>query len=429
MPRGRRRVVVTGLGAVSPLGRDVRRTWEGCCAGRSGVRRVTLFNVDKWPVKIGGEVADFHLAAHLHPSLQDLVPLLPRGAQFGTVAATMAMRDSGLDRDEVPPHRIGVSVGGLNRSAALSEMNEWRRLEQAFDPPRYHPIDSRMDLWMSQVAGVRAICNPWRCGGPYFVTSAACASGTMSLGVALKAIRRGDADVMLAGGFDSMIDDTTSMSFALLGALSKRNDEPERASRPFDNRRDGFVLGEGAAILVFEELEHALDRGAKIYAEVAGYATSMTSEHITDTSPDGRHPARAMSLALQDAGLELEQVHYINAHGTSTRANDTSESLAIRKTFGPHADRLAVSSTKSMMGHLLHAAGAIEGLITVLAIRDQIAPPTINLEEPDPECDLDYVPNVARPMPIEAAISNSFAFAGNNATIVFRRFASGEDPA
>ncbi|MCA9052694.1 MAG: beta-ketoacyl-[acyl-carrier-protein] synthase family protein, partial [Planctomycetaceae bacterium] len=304
----RKRVVVTGLGAVSPLGLDVVSTWRACLAGESGIRRVTVFDVEHWPVKIGGEVVGFDLTPYLHDSYRDLAPLLSRGPQFGVAAASMAMDDSGLSDLRVPPHRIGCSLGSLNTSPSLAEMNRWRHLEQDFDPPRYAVVGAVKDLWMSQVAAARVVCDRWRCGGPYYLTSAACASGTMSLGVALKALRRGEADVMLAGGFDGMLDETTSMSFALLGALSTRNDEPSRASRPFDLRRDGFVLAEGAAVLVLEELDHALRRGAKIYAEVAGYASSMTSEHITDTSPDGRHSARAMTLALEDAAVQPEQV-------------------------------------------------------------------------------------------------------------------------
>ena len=422
MQRRRERVVVTGLGAVSPLGLDAESTWQNCLAGQSGVRRVSLFDTENWPVQIGGEVVGFDLDPYVNDSIRDLAPILPRGPQFGAAAAHMAMVDSGLDQFGVTPHRLGCSMGSLNTSPSLAEMNRWRHLEEEFDPPRYAVVDAVMDMWMSQVAAVKAICNHWRCGGPYYLTSAACASGTMSLGVALKAIRRGDADVMLAGGFDGMLDEVTSMSFEKLTALTKRNSEPERASRPFDIGRDGFVLAEGAAVLVLEELQHALRRGAKIYAEVSGYAASMTSEHVTDTSPDGRHPARAMTLAIRDAGVRPQQVNYINAHGTSTKANDVSETLAIRKALGEYADRAAVSSTKSMMGHLLHAAGAIEAVLCILAIRDQIAPPTINLDEPDPDCDLDYVPNHARDVVIDAAASNSFAFAGNNATIIFRRY-------
>ncbi|MFN9720658.1 MAG: beta-ketoacyl-[acyl-carrier-protein] synthase family protein, partial [Planctomycetota bacterium] len=385
MSRLRRRVVVTGLGAVSPIGLDVRSTWKNCLAGQSGVRPVNFFGTSAWPVQIGAEVREFDFTRYEHDSFRPLIPMLPRGLKYGLAAAEEAMADAGLDEYSLPAHRFGLSMGSFNECPSLAEMNHWRQLEQEFDPPRYYPVDGRMDLWISQVSSARGICQRWRCGGPYYVMSAACASGTMSQGAAFRAIRRGEADVMLAGGFDGIVEQTTCLSFALLGALSTRNDDPGKAARPFDLCRNGFVLGEGAAMLVFEELEHALQRGAKIYAEVGGYASTMTSENITDMAPDGCHQGKAMTLAVTDAMLDPTDVDYINAHGTSTRANDVSETRAIRRAFGEHADRMAVSSTKSMVGHLLHAAGAIEGLLTVLAIRDQIAPPTINYEYRDPE--------------------------------------------
>ncbi|MCA9047721.1 MAG: beta-ketoacyl-[acyl-carrier-protein] synthase family protein [Planctomycetaceae bacterium] len=422
MSRFRRRVVVTGLGAVSPIGLDAPSTWKNCLAGENGVRSVNFFGTEAWPVRIGAEVRNFEFSRYEHDSFRPLIPYLPRGLKYGLAAAEEAMADAGLNENSLSPHRFGLSMGAFNECPSLAEMNNWWRLERDFDPPRYFPVDDRMDLWISQVSSARGLCQRWRCGGPYYVMSAACASGTMSQGAAFRTIRRGKADVMLAGGFDGMVEQTTCLSFALLGALSTQNDEPGKAVRPFDLCRNGFVLGEGAAVLVFEELEHALQRGARIYAEVAGYASTMASESITDMTPNGSHQGKAMSLAVADAMLEPTEINYINAHGTSTRANDVSETRAIRRAFGAHADKIAVSSTKSMVGHLLHSAGAIEGLLTVLAIRDQVAPPTINYEHADPECDLDYVPNVARPLTIDAACSNSFAFGGNNATILYRRY-------
>ncbi|MBX3440344.1 MAG: beta-ketoacyl-[acyl-carrier-protein] synthase family protein [Planctomycetaceae bacterium] len=420
----KRRVVVTGLGAVTPLGRNLETTWESVLAARSGIGRISLFDPTHWPVQIGGEVADFDFAPYGHPVFADLTPVLPRMAQLGIAAAQMAMDDSGLDGavGALAPHRVGISLGALSNMIDLEERDRWRRLKDDFDPPRYPEFDSELEMRLPQSHVVRTIATRWRCGGPCLIVSTACAAGTQAVGAALRAIQRGDADIMLAGGFDSMVHEVTLICFSLLGALSTRNDAPQEASRPFDKSRDGFVIAEGAAILVLEELEHARQRGAHIYAELAGYGASLTTEHITDTSKDGGHPARAMTLALTDAGMSATDVDYINAHGTSTRANDLSETIAIRRAFGEHANRLAVSSTKSMTGHLVHAAGALEAAFSVLAIRDRVAPPTTNYQQADPACDLDYVPNTARELPIDVVLSNSFAFGGNNASVVFRRF-------
>lgn len=416
-----RRVVVTGLGATTPLGTSLRATWEGILASRSGVRTITRFDPQYWPVTIAGEVPDFDLRPFFPGSLADNAEEYPREVQMGVAATQMAVEDSGLDLSTVPEERIGISVGALSEMLDLQGTSQWRALlEQT--PPAYPEFDHKMEMRLPQVSVPRAIGDRWGCGGPCYIVSTACAAGTQAVGTALRAIREGDADIMLAGGFDTMVNEVTIICFSLLGALSKRNDAPSEASRPFDRGRDGFVIAEGAAILVLEELEHARRRGATIYAELAGYGTSMTTEHITDTSKDGAHPARAMTLAIDDAGLTAEDVDYINAHGTSTRANDWSETIAIRRALGPHADNVAVSSTKSMTGHLVHAAGALEAALSVLAIRDQVAPPTTNYEVPDPECDLDYVPNQARPMKIDVALSNSFAFGGNNGSLIFRRF-------
>lgn len=423
-----RRVVVTGMGAVSPVGLGLEAAWEQVLAGRSGIDRITLFDATGWPVQIAGEVKGFDFAPFIDAESAELAPLFPRPLQFGSAAAAMAIADSGLDPHGLPTDRIGLSLGAFTESTRLETIRAWRDDAVNYDPPRYPQVDAELDLWLPQVGIIRALANRWNCGGPYWITSTACAAGTMALGAALKSIRRGEADVMLAGGFDSMVTETSVLSFSLLGALSTRNDSPESASRPFSRTRDGFVLAEGAAILVLEELEHARRRGARILAELAGYGASMTSEHITDTSADGRHPAQAMQTALANAGLNPVDVAYINAHGTSTRSNDCSETLAIHRAFGAHARRLAVSSTKSMTGHLVHAAGAIEAAFTVLALRDQVAPPTAHLFDADPQCDLDYVPHAARPMAIDAAMSNSFAFGGNNAVLVFRRFSDSRGP-
>lgn len=417
-----RRVVVTGLGAVSPLGIDVASTWDGVLNGRNGIGPITLFDSTHWPVRIAAESREFDFHQIEDPSATDLTPVLPRMNQLGIAAAAEAFRDSGLSVDDTSAHRRGISFGCLSNMMDLVEMNRWRGLIDCNDPPLYPEFNAELELRLPQVAVPRTINDRWGCGGPSYFVSTACAAGTQAVGTALRAIQRGDADVMLAGGFDSMIQEVTIICFALLGALSTNNEDPEHACCPFDKRRNGFIIGEGAAVLVLEELEHARRRGADIYAELSGFGTSMTTEHITDTSKDGSHPARAMTFAVQDAGLNLDDVDYINAHGTSTRINDLSETLAIRRAFGAHSDALAISSTKSMTGHLVHAAGALEAVLSVLAIRDNVAPPTMNYEEPDPDCDLDYVPNEARPMSINTVLSNSFAFGGNNASIVFRRF-------
>jgi 3-oxoacyl-[acyl-carrier-protein] synthase II len=418
----KRRVVVTGMGAVSPLGNDLETTWSALKSAKSGVRRVQYFDATDWPVQIAGEVRDFDVSPWMNDESKDLIPLLPRSVQFGLAATAMAVDDARLSEAAVSPERLGISVGAYTSCINLSQAARWRVLMTENDPPKYPEDEPRIDLRLPQVSIVEALADRWRASGPGFVVSTACAAGTQAIGSALRAIQYGDADVMLAGGFDNMVEEIILLSFSLLGVMSERNDEPERASRPFDRLRDGFVIGEGASILVLEELEHARRRGARILAELSGYGASMTTEHITDAAKDGRAPARAITLALQDAAMAPEEIQYVNAHGTATRGNDRGETQAIRTAFGEHADRLAVSSTKSMTGHLIHAAGALEAAITVKAIGDQIAPPTTNLENPDPGCDLDYVPLEARPMPIDAAVSNSFAFGGNNGAVVFRRW-------
>ncbi len=420
--RKTRRVVVTGMGAVSPLGNNLHDTWAAAKQGRSGVRRVQNFDATDWPVQIAGEVRDFSVEPYLDDHTREIALLVPRNVQLGIAATSMAIDDAGLNPDALWPERMGISVGAYTTCINLAHAAQWRKLMTEYDPPRYPEDEPRIDLRLPQVTVVEALGDRWHAGGPHFVVSTACAAGTQALGSAMRAIEEGDADVMLAGGFDNMVEEVVLLSFSLLGVMSQRNDEPERASRPFDRLRDGFVISEGAAILVLEELEHAQRRGARVYAELAGYGATMTTTHITDAATDGRAPATAITLALRDAGMRPQDIQYVNAHGTSTRGNDRSETLAIRRAFGDHADKLAVSSTKSMTGHLIHAAGALEAAISVMAIHDNVAPPTTNLENPDPGCDLDYIANESRPMTIDAAASNSFAFGGNNATVVFRRF-------
>ncbi len=417
--RKARRVVVTGAGAVSPLGADLPTTWEAAKAGRSGIAPVSSFDATDWPVRIAGEANDFRIDPYLCGD-DDIGRFVPRSVQMGIAATSMAVADAGLELDEHAA-RCGISVGAYTTTINLAQAANWRLLMKENNPPRYPDEEKRIDLRLPQVTIVEALADRWRTAGPAFVVSTACAAGTQALGAAVRAIEEGDADIMLAGGFDNMVEEVVLLSFSLLGVMSERNDEPERASRPFDRLRDGFVISEGAAMLVLEEFEHARRRGARILAELPGYGCTMTTDHITDAAADGKAPAAAITAALDDAGMNPEEIQYVNAHGTSTRGNDRGETAAIRCAFGAHADRLGVSSTKSMTGHLIHAAGALEAVFCVMAIRDGVAPPTINYENPDPACDLDYIPNEARQLPISGAVSNSFAFGGNNAAVVFRK--------
>jgi 3-oxoacyl-[acyl-carrier-protein] synthase II len=416
----KRRVVVTGMGAVTPLGPDLERTWAAARDGRSGVRTIQNFDSRDWPVRIGGEIRDFTAAPFLDAATRDFTAAMPRDSQLGLAAAAMALDDAGLNPAGDAHPRWGIAAGAINRFIDLAMANDWRRLASG-ERQVYPEIPHCWEAWLPQVSLVECFARRWGMAGPISATSTACAASAHALGTALNTIRDGHADLMLAGGFDSMVQEVVVLCFSLLGVLSRRNDEPEKASRPFSRDRDGFVLAEGAAFLVLEELGHARRRGARVYAELAGFGSSMTTQHITDSAADGKGPARAMQRAIADAGLAPHDIDYINAHGTATRDNDRSETIAIRRVLGDHADRVTVSSTKSMTGHLVHATGALEAAFCVLALRDQVVPPTINLDTPDPECTLDYVPHRARPMPLSTVLSNSFAFGGNNASLVFTR--------
>jgi len=419
-----RRVVITGMGAVTPLGNDLPSTWEAAKGGRSGVRYISRFDCTGWPVRIAGEVVGFSVEPFLAPEQCHLAGMLPRALQFGVAAAAMAVEQAGLAAFRLPPQRLGIAMGAVGTMFDLATCNQFRRVLTS-PPPIPYPDHFKRTLVLGrpQIGVAELMAQRWQAAGPQFIISTACAASAQALGIAARTLRSGRADVMIAGGFDDPVQEMSLACFSRLGVLSQRNDEPARASRPFDRGRDGFVMGEGAAVLILEELQHALGRGAPVLAELAGYGSSLTTYHITDSVPDGLIPARAMSQALEDAGADPASVGYINAHGTATRDNDRSETAAIRRTFGDQADHLAASSTKSMTGHLIHAAGALEAAFTVLALRDQVVPPTINYQNPDPHCDLDYVPNQAREMPLGAALSNSFAFGGNNASLLFTRFA------
>ena len=407
-----RRVVVTGLGMISPLGNDLATSWKAALEGKSGVVRVTQFDASALGSQIAGEVKDFDASKYL--GVKE-VRRFDRFVHFGVAAGLMALEDSGLEiTDDFSPEigcAIGSGIGGLpvictNYSAYLER-----------GPRRISPFMIPGCI-INMASGQLAIMKNLK--GPNIAHVTACSTGLHAIGEAMHIIRRGDATAMVAGGCESTIHPLSMGAFDAMHALSRRNDDPASASRPFDKNRDGFVMGEGAGVLVLEELEHAKARGAHIYAEIVGYGLSGDAYHITTPSTDG--PARCMRMALRNAGISPEDVQYLNAHGTSTAVGDTNEVKAIREVFGEHASKLVVNSTKSMTGHLLGGAGGIESIFTIKAVEEQISPPTINVVEQDPECDIDCCPNQARPMAIEYAMKNSFGFGGTNSTLIYRRW-------
>jgi 3-oxoacyl-[acyl-carrier-protein] synthase II len=407
-----RPVVVTGLGVVTSIGHDVPTFWAGLLAGKSGVDRVRHFDPSDYACQIGAEVRDWDAAAHMDPKE---VRRNDRFTHFGFVAAAQAVKDAGIDFSRENGDRCGVIIG-----SGIGGMQTYEnQLKVLFErgPRKVSPFTIPA-LIVNMCSGLVAI--EYGARGPNFGVVSACASGAHALGEAALAIRRGDADVMIAGGSEAAITPFAYASFCAMKAMSTRNGAPQKASRPFDLRRDGFVMGEGAGILLLESLDHARARGARIYCELAGYAATCDAYHITQPDPEGKGLSLAMRRALETAGVEPSQVDYINAHGTATPYNDRFETLAIKKVFGEHARRLAVSSTKSMTGHLLGAAGGIESVACVKTIETGQIPPTINLEEPDPDCDLDYVPNVARKAPVRTVLTNNLGFGGQNASAVFR---------
>jgi 3-oxoacyl-[acyl-carrier-protein] synthase II len=411
----KRRVVITGLGAITPLGNDIKTTWDALVSGRSGVAAITKFDASAFPSRVAGEVKDFDpLRFMTAKEVHKTDPFI----QYALAAALMAVEDGGLPLTPPAALHTGVLVGSGRGGVTTGERNMLAFLKKG--PKAVSPFYTPMSL-VNMASGY--ISMKLGAKGPCLDVSTACATGTHAIGEAMKIIQRGDADVMIAGGSEAALTPLILAGFCQAKALSRRNGEPEKASRPFDRDRDGFVLAEGAGVLVLEELGHAEKRGARIYAELAGYGLSSDAYHYTQPDPEADGPARAMSMALADAGMGPEEIEYINAHGTSTQSNDAIETLAVRKAFGPHANKLAVSSIKSMLGHMLGAAGAVEAAVTALAIHEGTVPPTINYENPDPECDLDYVPDTARKkQEILAALSNSLGFGGINAALVFKRF-------
>jgi len=409
----KRRVVVTGLGIVSPVGNTVDVAWENILAGKSGIGPINGFDVSDFPVRFGGEVRDFDVSAFMaNKDARRMAEFI----HYGIAAATHAIEDSGIEIGEADACRAGVAIG-----SGIGGLHGIEIAYQAFldgGPRKISPFFVPGNI-INMIAGNLSIMYGLK--GPNLAIVTACTSATHSIGIAARTIAYGDADIMIAGGAEMATCPTGVGGFSSARALSTRNDDPEAASRPWDRDRDGFVLSDGAGVLVLEEYELARARGADIYAEIAGFGMSGDAYHMTQPSEGGQGAAQCMDAALADAALNHDDVDYINAHGTSTPAGDIAETLAIKRSFGEQAGKVAISSTKSMTGHLLGAAGGVEALFSILALRDQVVPPTINLENPDPECDLDYVPNTAREMKVDVSMSNSFGFGGTNGTLIFRR--------
>ncbi len=410
----RKRVVITGLGAITPIGNTLDEYWAGLTAGKNGVGVITHFDPVRHDCRIAAEVKGFDPLQYVE---KKEAKRMDRFAQFAVCASKQALADADLKITDLNASQVGVIIGtGVGGLKVLEDQQE---IYLTKGPDRCSPFMIPMMI-SNMAAGLVAIQLGAR--GPNMCTVTACAAGSNAIGEAFRIIQGGYAKAMVCGGTESAITPLGIAGFAACKAVSTCNDDPSHACRPFDVKRDGFVMGEGSGILILEELEHALDRGAKIYAEVVGYGTTCDAYHMTGQIPGGVEAARAMALALQDGNVSPDTVDYINAHGTSTPINDPTETAAIKKTLGDRAYKVAVSSTKSMTGHLLGGAGGIEGVATALAIKHSIAPPTINLKTPDPECDLDYVANVARSMPIDVAMSNSFGFGGHNVTLVFKKY-------
>lgn len=410
----KRRVVVTGLGLITPLGIGVDYSWKAFLEGKSGIGRITHFDASDLPVQIAGEVKGFDPSLYIE---QKEIKKMDRFIHFALAASTMAIEDSGIKITGENAERVGVIIGsGIGGLPAIEHYHKvylekgYRRITPFFIPM----------LIINLASGQVSI--KFGAKGPNSAVATACATGSHAIGDAFRIIQRGDADVMIAGGTESVITPLAIGGFAVMKALSTRNNEPERASRPFDVDRDGFVMGEGAGIVILESMESAKERGAKIYAEIVGYGMTSDAYHITAPAPEGEGAATCIRLALKDAGVSPDVVDYINAHGTSTKYGDEIETAAIKKVFGEHAYRLSVSSTKSMTGHLLGAAGGVEAVVTILSIYNDVIPPTINLDNPDPECDLDYVPHKARYRNVNFALSNSFGFGGTNACLLFKKY-------
>jgi 3-oxoacyl-[acyl-carrier-protein] synthase II len=409
------RVVVTGLGAITPIGNNLTEYWQGLLQGRNGIGPITLFDASRHACRIAGEVKNFDPYKFLD---RKEGKRMDRFAQFGVIASKQALADSGLEITDLNADEIGVLIG--TGVGGLKTLEDQQEIVLSRGPGRCSPFLIPMMI-ANMASGLTAIHTGAK--GPNSCTVTACAAGSHAIGDAFRLVQRGYAKAMICGGTEAAITPLGFAGFSSAKALSFRNDDPDHACRPFDKDRDGFVMGEGSGILILEELEHALARGARIYGEMVGYGMTCDAYHITAPVPDGRGATRSMELALKDATLKPEDVSYVNAHGTSTPANDVTETKAIKKALGDHARRIVVSSTKSMTGHLLGGSGGIEAVATVMAIANDKVPPTINLENPDPECDLDYVPHQSRSHQVEVALSNSFGFGGHNVTLAFKKYA------
>lgn len=409
----RRRVVITGLGIVSPVGIGVRNAWQSILAGKSGITKITRFDASKFACQIAGEVKDFDAAKYLNPKDARRMDTF---IQYGLVAAIEAVKDAGFEVTEANSERIGVNIGSGIGGLPMIEDTHNTYLQGG--PRKISPFFIPGTI-INMISGHLSIMYGFK--GPNLAMVTACTTATHCIGDSGRLIEYGDVDIMIAGGSEAAISPLSVGGFSSARALSSRNDDPAIASRPWDTDRDGFVLGEGAGVLVLEEYEHAKARGAKIYAELAGFGMSADAFHMTAPCDDGEGAARCMRNALKNAQLNVEQVDYINAHGTSTPLGDLAETLALKRCLGDHAKRVAVSSTKSMTGHLLGAAGGVEAVFSALSVLEQVAPPTTNMFNQDPQCDLDFVPNTARNMKIDVALSNSFGFGGTNGTLVFRK--------
>jgi len=409
-----KRVVVTGLGAITPIGNTVAEYWDGLISGRNGIAHITLFDPSKHDSRIAGEVKGFDPLTYLDAKE---AKRMDRFAQFAVSASKQALADAEFVINDLNAEQVGVVIGtGIG---GLKVMEEQQEIYLNRGPGRCSPFMVPMMI-ANMAAGLTAIQVGAK--GPNTCTVTACASGSNAIGDAFRLVQRGYAQAIICGGTEAAVTPLSFAGFCACRAMSTRNDDPSHASRPFDLGRDGFVMGEGSGILILEELEHALSRGAKIYAEIVGYSMTCDAYHMTNIAPGGEGAARAMSLCLKDAGVTPDQVSYINAHGTSTPVNDPSETAAIKTVFGDHAHRLTVSSTKSMTGHLLGGSGGIEAVASVMAVANDRVPPTINLVNPDPACDLDYVPNQSREQIVEMAMSNSFGFGGHNVTLLFKKY-------
>jgi 3-oxoacyl-[acyl-carrier-protein] synthase II len=410
----RKRVVVTGLGAITPIGNTLEEYWQGLLTGRNGIDLITLFDPSHHACRIAGEVKGFDPSDYLD---RKEIKRMDRFAQFGVSASLQAIADAQFKIDDLNAEQVGVIIGSGIGGIKVLEDQQTVYLNKG--PSKCSPFMIPMMI-ANMAAGLTAIHTGAK--GPNTCTVTACAAGSHAVGDAFRLIQGGYAQAMICGGAEAAVTPLSVAGFASARALSTRNDDPKKACRPFDRDRDGFVMGEGAGILLLEELDHALARGAKIYAEIVGYGMTCDAHHITSPSPGGEGASRAINLALKDAGITPDQVSYINAHGTSTPANDPTETSAIKTALGEHAKKVAVSSTKSMTGHLLGGSGGIEAVATAMAIASDRVPPTINLDNPDPDCDLDYVPHQSRSMKVDVALSNSFGFGGHNVTLVFKKY-------